>query len=56
MLPGTFLYVYLSASAANIKDNPAGIFISIGVLILFTLIISFIKRKQKILDGEKGND
>lgn len=48
MLPGTLVYVYLSATAADIKDNPVGLIISIGTLILFTVVTTVIRKKQKI--------
>ena len=48
MLPGTLVYVYLAASASNIKDNPWGLVISIAVLVAFTL-------GMKLLNKKKGN-
>ena len=46
MLPGTLVYVYLAASAANIKDNPWGLVISIAVLILFTIGMKLLNKKK----------
>jgi len=46
MLPGTLVYVYLAASAANIKDNPWGLVISIAVLIIFTVGMKFLNKKK----------
>lgn len=46
MLPGTLVYVYLSTSVADIKNNPMGVIISIGVLILFTGVTMVLKRKR----------
>lgn len=46
MLPGTLVYVYLAASAANIKNNPWGLAISIAVLILFTLGMKLLNKKK----------
>lgn len=46
MLPGTLVYVYLAASAANIKNNPWGLVISIAVLILFTLGMKLLNKKK----------
>lgn len=46
MLPGTLVYVYLAASATNIKDNPIGLVISIAVLILFTIGVRLLNKRQ----------
>ncbi len=48
MLPGTIVYVYLSVAAVDVKNNPVGLIISVGLLILFTAATAIIKRKQKI--------
>lgn len=50
MLPGTFLYVYLSAAALDIKDNPLGIIVPIVLLVLFTVVISYVKKKKQIVE------
>lgn len=50
MLPGTALYVYLSYTAADIKRNPYGMFISLFALIVFTIILTFIKKRQNRID------
>lgn len=52
MLPGTTVYVYLGYTASNIKDNPMGLVVSIGVLVIFTIIVSIIGKKK----DEKKND
>lgn len=49
MLPGTFLYVYLSAAALDIKDNPLGIIVPIVLLVLFTVIVGYVKKKKSIV-------
>ncbi len=46
MLPGTLVYVYLAASATNIKDNPIGLVISITVLIIFTIGVKILNKRQ----------
>ncbi|MDF1618417.1 TVP38/TMEM64 family protein [Petrocella sp. FN5] len=46
MLPATLVYVYLSTSVADVKNNPMGVIISIVVLILFTGVIMVLKRKR----------
>lgn len=46
MLPGTAVYVYLSHTAADIRDNPLGIVISILVLVLFTIGMTLLKNKK----------
>jgi len=56
MLPATILYTYLASSATDIKDNYTGIIIAVVALILFTVIISFIKRRQKLFKEEKSGD
>ncbi len=45
MLPGSAVYVYLGYSAANIQDNPLGLIASLGVLVLFTVVMAIVKRK-----------
>ncbi len=49
MLPGTFLFVYLSAAAIEIKHNPVGIVMPVGLLMLFTLLTTALRRKQLLL-------
>lgn len=56
MLPATMVYVYLSASAAEIKDNPLGLIVSVVVLIVFTVATTMIKRRQKLLNEEEIDD
>ncbi len=47
MLPGSFVYVYLGYSASNIQDNPIGLIISILTLILFTVIVTLVKKRSE---------
>ncbi len=47
MLPGTFVYVYLGHSAANVKDNPLAFIVSIVVLVLFSVVVLYIKKRNK---------
>jgi uncharacterized membrane protein YdjX (TVP38/TMEM64 family) len=47
MLPGTFVYVYVSTAATDARNNPVGLIVSIAVLIAFTVIISLLKRRIK---------
>ncbi len=47
MLPGSIVYVYLGHSAANIKDNPLAFIVSIVILILFTVVLLYIKKRNK---------
>lgn len=46
MLPGTLVYVYLSTSVADVDNNPMGVIISVSVLIVFTGVTLFLKRKR----------
>lgn len=46
MLPVTAVYVYLSYTASDIRNNPLGIIISVSVLVLFTIVMSIIKKKK----------
>jgi uncharacterized membrane protein YdjX (TVP38/TMEM64 family) len=48
MLPGTLVYVYLSATVAEVKTNPMGVVISVGLLIVFTIITAVLKKIKKI--------
>lgn len=48
MLPGTLVYVYLSATVAEVKSNPIGVVISVGLLILLTAITAILKKSKKI--------
>jgi uncharacterized membrane protein YdjX (TVP38/TMEM64 family) len=49
MLPGTFVYVYLSTSAVNIRENPLGIIVPIILVVLLTVGAIIIKKKKKIV-------
>ncbi len=53
MIPGSAVYVYLGYSAANIKENPLGIIVSITVLILFTVVVTIIKKRGSQKSEEK---
>ncbi len=55
MIPGSAVYVYLGYSAANIKENPLGIIVSIGVLVLFTVVVTIVKKKGSQKD-EKNKE
>ncbi len=46
MLPGSAVYVYLAYSATNIKENPLGLVVSIAVLVVFTVVVSIVKKKK----------
>jgi len=46
MLPGTLVYVYLAASAADIRNNPIGLMISIAILILFTIGVKYLSKRH----------
>lgn len=56
MFPATLVYVYFSYTAADIKNNPYGILISIGVLILFTFLNRYYKKKNIFKFDEDKND
>jgi uncharacterized membrane protein YdjX (TVP38/TMEM64 family) len=47
MLPASLLYVYFGASAIDVKDNPAGLILSVVLLILFTIISVVVKNKTE---------
>ncbi len=52
MLPGSAVYVYLGYSVSDISDNPLGIIISIAMLVVFTVIVTIVKKKS----GKKTKD
>ena len=55
MLPGSFIYVYLTTKAIDIKDNPLGVIIPVVLLVLLTLVTMLLKKKQKIFkQGESS--
>jgi uncharacterized membrane protein YdjX (TVP38/TMEM64 family) len=57
MFPGTCVYVYLSHTAADMKNNPYGIIISLCVLMVFIGMITFMKKKdQRIEEGIMKDD
>ncbi len=45
MLPGSFVYVYLSFSISDISENPMGIIVSLAVLVVFTVAVTLVKRR-----------
>jgi uncharacterized membrane protein YdjX (TVP38/TMEM64 family) len=47
MLPGTFLYVYLAATASNINKNPLGIVVPLVLIILLAILTAIINQKYK---------
>ncbi len=55
MIPGSAVYVYLGYSASNIRDNPLGLVVSIVVLILFTVVMTVVKKKG-LFDKEHKAD
>ena len=48
MLPGTCVYVYLSYTASDVRDNPWGLVLSVSVLIVFMLLIAVFKKKLNL--------
>lgn len=52
MLPGSLVYVYISVSVVDVKDNPIGLVISIVLLVLLTVGTTIWKRKQKLFQEE----
>ena len=49
MIPGSFVYVYLSTSVANVRENPLGIIVPIVLLVLLTVGTIIIKKKKKVV-------
>jgi uncharacterized membrane protein YdjX (TVP38/TMEM64 family) len=56
MLPGTLVYVYLSHTAADIKNNPYGLIVSISVLVIFSAGVYFFKRKHDQTDQQSQQE
>ncbi len=56
MIPGSFVYVYLGYSASNISENPLGLAVSISVLVLFTLAVTFIKKRADKKESGTNNE
>ncbi len=56
MLPGSAVYVYLGYSAADVTNNPIGLIVSIGVLALFTVAMTIIKKKGLFERAQKKSD
>ncbi len=46
MIPGSAVYVYLAHSATNIAENPLGVIVSIAVLVVFTLVVTLVKKRS----------
>ncbi len=46
MLPGSFVYVYLSFSISDVSENPLGIIVSVAVLLAFTVIVTVVKKRS----------
>ncbi|MBS4539519.1 TVP38/TMEM64 family protein [Clostridium sp. D2Q-11] len=55
MIPGTFIFVYLSTTATNIKDNPLGIVIPIILFLLLAIGSKLVNKKQNILNPKEFN-
>lgn len=49
MIPGSFIYVYLSTSVANVRGNPLGIIVPIVLLVLLTVGTIIVKKKKKVV-------
>ncbi len=47
MLPGSIVYVYLGYSAANVQNNPIGLIVSLSILVLFSVIVALVQRKNQ---------
>ncbi len=45
MLPGSVVYIYLAYTATNISENPLGIIVSIAILVVFTLVLTLVKKR-----------
>lgn len=56
MLPGTFVYVYLSTSAVNIRENPLGIIVPIVLVVLLTVGTIIIKKKKNIMGNHEDKE
>lgn len=54
MLPGSFMYVYLSHTAADVRNNPYGIIVSVSILLIFTIVVVLLKKRHE--QKEKNND
>ena len=46
MLPGTVVYVYLSHTAADVRNNPYGLIVSVSILLVFTAGVILIKKRH----------
>ncbi len=55
MLPGTMLYVYFGASAMD-TDNPAGMILSVALLLIFTVAGALIKKKSGLVDSTEKDE
>ncbi len=47
MLPGTFMYVYLSYTATDVRNNPYGIIVSVSILVVFTAAVVLLKKRHE---------
>jgi uncharacterized membrane protein YdjX (TVP38/TMEM64 family) len=47
MLPGTFMYVYLSHTAADVRNNPYGLLVSVSLLLIFTSAVVLLKKRHE---------
>jgi Uncharacterized conserved protein len=54
-LPGTFLYVYLAATAFNFKKNPLGILVPVACIILFAAVTVIISQKYKLFKKDHSS-
>ncbi|MDW7657391.1 MAG: TVP38/TMEM64 family protein [Bacillota bacterium] len=45
MLPGTLMYVYLSHTATDVKNNPYGFIVSVIILLVFSAGVIFFKKR-----------
>ncbi len=46
MLPGSAIYIYASYSASDVANNPWGLIISIGILVLFTVVTVIVSKRN----------
>ncbi len=46
MLPGSFIYVYLSTSVVNIRENPLGVIVPIVLLVILTVVTIIVKKRK----------
>ncbi len=46
MLPGSVIYVFLGYSATSVNDNPLALVVSVIILVLFTLVVSYYRKRS----------